>query len=209
MNLIYGETATTADYVKLIDSARVYDIARVTSLDRMRRLSDTLGANVFLKREDTQEVHSFKIRGAYNKMCRLSKDALVQGVLAASAGNHAQGVALKKSVKRGETAAAIVSGANMNFISLCFVSSDSLLARIKDEILADGRIDIDEARRVLKLIETAFTPSAPCARLIDLLRFSVAAGTVTAERSRDISRAIDDTLNLNIQTAEERRTVLG
>ena len=409
MDFIYGETATAADYVKLIDSARVYDVARVTSLDRMRRLSDALGANVCLKREDTQEVHSFKIRGAYNKMCRLPKDDLAKGVLAASAGNHAQGVALsakmlgtcativmpettprlkvdevesygarivlkgetysdaaeeakrlvaekgltfippyddpeviagqgtvakeilgqcpsvdsifvpiggggfaagvavyvkgvkpsvkvygvepddsdcmarsieaghpvtvehpglfadgvcvkrpgdetfricracldgvvrvsvsetckamedvfaatrtvcepagalalaalKKTVKRGETAAAIVSGANMNFISLCFVSSDSLLARIRDDILADGRIDIDEARRVLKMIDVSFTPTEPCSRLIDLLQESVSAGTVTAEQSRDIARAIDDTINLSMTTAEERRMLMG
>ena len=409
MDFIYGETATTADYVRLIDSARVYDVARVTSLDRMRRLSDALGANVCLKREDTQEVHSFKIRGAYNKMCRLPKDDLARGVLAASAGNHAQGVALsakmlgtcativmpettprlkidevesygarivlkgetysdaaeeakrlvaekgltfippyddpeviagqgtvakeileqcpsvgsvfvpiggggfaagvsvyvkgvkpsvkvygvepddsdcmaksieagrpvtverpglfadgvcvkrpgdetfricracldgivrvsvsetckamedvfaatrtvcepagalalaalKKTVKRGETAAAIVSGANMNFISLCFVSSDSLLARIKDDILADGRIDVDEARRVLKMIDVSFTPTEPCSRLIGLLRESVSFGAVTAEQSRNIARAIDETINLSMTTAEERRMLMG
>ena len=54
---------TISDYVAKIDSARVYDVARVTSLDRARRLSDRLGANVFLTREDTQDVHTFKIRG--------------------------------------------------------------------------------------------------------------------------------------------------
>lgn len=56
------------DYVSRIASARVYDIARVTALDWARRLSDRLGANIYLKREDTQDVHSFKIRGAYQKM---------------------------------------------------------------------------------------------------------------------------------------------
>ena len=60
------------DYVSRIESARVYDVARVTALDRARRLSDRLGANVYLKREDTQDVHSFKIRGAYQKMSGLS-----------------------------------------------------------------------------------------------------------------------------------------
>ena len=409
MDFIYGETATTADYVRLIDSARVGEVARVTSLDRARRLSDRLGANVFLKREDTQEVHSFKIRGAYNRMCRLSKEELAKGVLAASAGNHAQGVALsakllgtcativmpettpklkidevesygarivlkgetysdaadeakrlvaekgltfippyddpdviagqgtvakeilaqcpsvdsifvpiggggfaagvsvyvkgvkpsvkvygvepfdsdcmarsieagrpvtvehpglfadgvcvkrpgdetfricracldgvvrvtmseicaatedifaatrsvcepagalalaalKKTVKRGETAAAIVSGANMNFVNLCFISSDAAFARIKDEILSDGRVDVDEARRLLKVIEVSFTPSAPCSRLIGLLREAVAAGIVSEERSRDIARAIDDTLNLNMTTADDRRKFMG
>ena len=66
------------DYVARIKSARVYDVARVTSLDRARRLSDRLGAEIYLKREDTQDVHSFKIRGAYNKMCRLSADELAK-----------------------------------------------------------------------------------------------------------------------------------
>ena len=60
------------DYVARIKSARVYDVARVTALDRARRLSDRLGAEVYLKREDTQDVHSFKIRGAYQKMSGLS-----------------------------------------------------------------------------------------------------------------------------------------
>ena len=82
------------DYVSRIGSARVYDVARVTSLDRARRLSDRLGAEVYLKREDTQDVHSFKIRGAYQKMSGLSAAERAKGVLAASAGNHAQGVAL-------------------------------------------------------------------------------------------------------------------
>ena len=62
------------DYVARIRSARVYDVARVTSLDRARRLSDRLGAEVYLKREDTQDVHSFKIRGAYQKMSGLSAE---------------------------------------------------------------------------------------------------------------------------------------
>ena len=86
------------DYVARIRSARVYDVARVTSLDRVRRLSDRLGAEVYLKREDTQDVHSFKIRGAYQKMSGLSAEERAKGVLAASAGNHAQGVALSAKV---------------------------------------------------------------------------------------------------------------
>ena len=89
---------TISDYVARIDSARVYDVARVSALDRARRLSDRLGANVLLKREDTQEVHSFKIRGAYQKMSGLSAAERAKGVLAASAGNHAQGVALSAKV---------------------------------------------------------------------------------------------------------------
>jgi threonine dehydratase len=74
--------------------ATVYDVARETALERAPRLSAKLGCEVLLKREDTQPIFSFKLRGAYNKMVRLSREALARGVVAASAGNHAQGVAL-------------------------------------------------------------------------------------------------------------------
>jgi threonine dehydratase len=72
----------------------VYDVARETSLDHAKQLSQKLNNTILLKREDLQPVYSFKIRGAYNKMMSLSVDQLNQGVIAASAGNHAQGVAL-------------------------------------------------------------------------------------------------------------------
>lgn len=393
------------DYVSRIGSARIYDVARVTALDRARRLSDRLGANVYLKREDTQEVHSFKIRGAYQKMSGLSAVERAKGVLAASAGNHAQGVALsakvlgmkativmpettprikidevasygaeivlkgetysdaaeeakrlvaekgltfippyddpdvivgqgtvakeileqcpetdsifvpiggggfaagvsayvkgmkpsvkvygvepddsdcmarsieagrpvtvehpglfadgvcvrrpgeetfricrecldgivrvsmseiceatedifeatrsvcepagalglaalEKTVRRGETAVAIVSGANMNFASLCFVSSDAAFARLKDRVLADGRVDLEEARYILGLIEESFTPTAPLSRLTGLLRSAVDAGSVSEAQSGEIARTLDEALNLHMMTAEERR----
>ncbi|WP_131115358.1 threonine ammonia-lyase, biosynthetic [Lichenihabitans psoromatis] len=82
------------DYVRKILDARVYDVAVQTSLDPMARLSKRLDASVLLKREDLQPVFSFKIRGAYNKIARLSAEARAAGVICASAGNHAQGVAL-------------------------------------------------------------------------------------------------------------------
>ena len=81
-------------YIKRILNARVYDVARETPLDVAPLLSSRLGNQVFLKREDLQPVFSFKCRGAYNKMSRLSDAARQAGVVAASAGNHAQGVAL-------------------------------------------------------------------------------------------------------------------
>ena len=393
------------DYVARIKTARVYDVARVTALDRARRLSDRLGAEVYLKREDTQDVHSFKIRGAYQKMSGLSAEERAKGVLAASAGNHAQGVALsakvlgmkativmpettpriksdevasygaeivlkgetysdaaeeakrlvaergltfippyddpdviagqgtvakeileqcpdvgaifvpiggggfaagvsayvkgvnpsvkvygvepddsdcmarsieaghpvtlehpglfaggvcvkrpgdetfricrecldgivrvtmsetcmatedifeatrsvcepagalalaalKRTVKRGETAAAIVSGANMNFASLYFVSSDAAFARLRDKVLADGRADLEEARYILGLLDESFTPSEPLARLMGLLRTAVGGGAVSEALSRDIARTLDEALNLRMVTAEERR----
>ena len=95
-----------SDYVRRILDARVYDVAIQTPLDPMVRLSQRLGASVLLKREDLQPVFSFKIRGAYNRIAKLSDVAKAAGVICASAGNHAQGVAL--SAKRMGIKAVIV-----------------------------------------------------------------------------------------------------
>jgi threonine dehydratase len=81
------------DYLKKVLTARVYDVARESELEPARNLSARLRNSVYLKREDNQPVFSFKIRGAYNKMVQLSADVLACGVITASAGNHAQGVA--------------------------------------------------------------------------------------------------------------------
>ena len=83
-----------SDYAQAILTARVYDVAEVTALDPLPRLSERLGRQVLLKREDLQPVFSFKLRGAYNKIVGLSDEARARGVICASAGNHAQGVAL-------------------------------------------------------------------------------------------------------------------
>ena len=83
-----------ADYLKKILTARVYDVATESALEPARNLSRRLHNKVLLKREDQQPVFSFKLRGAYNKMAQLSADQLKKGVICASAGNHAQGVAL-------------------------------------------------------------------------------------------------------------------
>jgi threonine dehydratase len=85
------------DYVERILKARVYDVARETPLERAPRLSRRLDNNVLLKREDLQPVFSFKVRGAYNKICALTAEEQARGVIASSAGNHAQGVALAAS----------------------------------------------------------------------------------------------------------------
>ena len=82
------------DYLKKILTARVYDVARETPLEPAKNLSRRLGNHVLLKREDQQPVFSFKLRGAYNKMSQLSADQRARGIICASAGNHAQGVAL-------------------------------------------------------------------------------------------------------------------
>jgi threonine dehydratase len=85
---------TPADYLRKILNARVYDVATETALERADALSKRLQNTVLLKREDQQPVFSFKLRGAYNKMAHLSPEQLASGVICASAGNHAQGVAL-------------------------------------------------------------------------------------------------------------------
>ncbi|MEY3521406.1 MAG: L-threonine dehydratase biosynthetic IlvA, partial [Pseudomonadota bacterium] len=86
-----------ADYLIKILNAKVYDVATESALETAKNLSRRLGNHVLLKREDQQPVHSFKLRGAYNKMAHLSPEQLKKGVICASAGNHAQGVALSAS----------------------------------------------------------------------------------------------------------------
>ncbi len=82
------------DYLQATLNARVYDVAIESPLDRASGLSGRLSNQVLLKREDLQPIFSFKLRGAYNKISQLSRRDLEGGVIAASAGNHAQGVAL-------------------------------------------------------------------------------------------------------------------
>jgi threonine dehydratase len=86
--------ATTENYVERILKAKVYDVAVETSLEAAPRLSRRLNNHILFKREDLQPVFSFKIRGAYNKIAQLSAISAQRGVICASAGNHAQGVAL-------------------------------------------------------------------------------------------------------------------
>lgn len=89
-----AKTLSVSDYLQKILTARVYDVAVETPLELARSLSKRIHNEVFLKREDCQQVFSFKLRGAYNKMAHLSQEQLQRGVICASAGNHAQGVAL-------------------------------------------------------------------------------------------------------------------
>ena len=81
-------------YIEKILKARVYDVAIESPLEEAPRLSRRLGNQVLLKREDLQPVFSFKLRGAYNRIAHLSEAIAKRGVVCASAGNHAQGVAL-------------------------------------------------------------------------------------------------------------------
>lgn len=98
------ETSTTLskaelgfDYLRRILLAPVYDVAIESDITPLTKLSARLGNQIFLKREDQQPVHSFKLRGAYNKLFSLSENECIHGVVAASAGNHAQGLALAAS----------------------------------------------------------------------------------------------------------------
>ena len=91
----------TAELTQLLHdvlTSRVYDVARETALDPAPRLSERLGNEVLLKREDLQPIFSFKLRGAYNKIAHLSERERARGIIAASAGNHAQGVAYSAKV---------------------------------------------------------------------------------------------------------------
>jgi len=98
-----------ANYRSRIELATVYDVAVVTPLESAPKLSARLDNRVLLKREDLQPVHSFKLRGAYNKIARLTPAQRAAGVITASAGNHAQGVALAAR-KLGLTAVIVMPG---------------------------------------------------------------------------------------------------
>lgn len=88
------------DYLKRILLSPVYEVAINSELVRLPRLSEALGNHIWLKREDQQAVKSFKLRGAYNKISALSEQQLQAGVVTASAGNHAQGVAYSARIKQ-------------------------------------------------------------------------------------------------------------
>ncbi|MDR9850016.1 threonine ammonia-lyase, biosynthetic [Herbaspirillum huttiense] len=93
-------TNMSNDYLKKILTARVYDVAQETPLELANTLSQRIDNRIYFKREDMQSVFSFKLRGAYNKMAHLTPAQLKRGVICASAGNHAQGVALS-AARRG------------------------------------------------------------------------------------------------------------
>ncbi|WJG09356.1 threonine ammonia-lyase, biosynthetic [Aliiglaciecola sp. LCG003] len=93
-------TLSANEYLKRILLSPVYDVALRTDLTRLTSLSAALGNDIYLKREDQQPVKSFKLRGAYNKLSSLTQAQLQAGVVAASAGNHAQGVAYSARVKK-------------------------------------------------------------------------------------------------------------
>jgi len=136
----------TTDYVNLIDTASVYDVAKVSPLEKAVNLSVRLGNQVLMKREDLQSVFSFKLRGAYNKLSTLSDDAIAAGVICSSAGNHAQGVAL--AAKRRNARAVIVMP-----ITTPTIKIDAVIA-LGGEVLLHGDT-YDDAFEKAKEIEAA------------------------------------------------------
>ncbi|MDO7651140.1 MAG: pyridoxal-phosphate dependent enzyme, partial [Gammaproteobacteria bacterium] len=88
-----GSFKSSKKYLDLIANSKVYDVATNTPISYAANISTKLGNDVFLKREDMQPIFSFKIRGAYNKIANLTPQQKKRGVITASAGNHAQGVA--------------------------------------------------------------------------------------------------------------------
>ncbi len=140
-----------ADYLRRILNARVYDVAIETPLELAPSLSARLGNRVLLKREDMQPVFSFKLRGAYNKMVQLAPAVLRHGVIAASAGNHAQGVAL--AAQRLGCRATIVMPVTTPRIKV-----DAVAARGAKVMLFGDTYDeaYREARRIEKTRKLAF-----------------------------------------------------
>jgi threonine dehydratase len=106
----------TDKYIRKILEASVYEVAEESALQKAPLLSDRLGRDILLKREDTQSVFSFKLRGAFNKIRSLSPEARARGVITASAGNHAQGVAL--AAQHLKVPATIVMGLNTPSIKI-------------------------------------------------------------------------------------------
>jgi threonine dehydratase len=126
----------SADYLTRILSARVYDVAIESSLDLAPALSRRLGNRVLLKREDQQSVFSFKLRGAYNKMVHLTPAERARGVIAASAGNHAQGVAL--AAQRLGCAATIVMPVTTPHIKIAAVEARGAAVLLHGDSYSDA-----------------------------------------------------------------------
>ena len=125
-------------YKNLIDQSKVYEAIEPTSLDYAANLSRRFGSHIWLKREDQLPVFSFKLRGAYNKMAQLSKQQLAAGVIAASAGNHAQGVAL--SAKLLGTKATIVMPATTPQIKVDAVRNHGAEVVLHGDSYSDAQV---------------------------------------------------------------------
>jgi len=169
-----------ADYLRRILNSRVYDVADETPLEEASALSRKLGNRFLLKREDLQSVHSFKIRGAYNKMAGLPAAALAKGVLAASAGNHAQGVAL--SARKLGCKATIVMPVTTPEIKISSVKSFGASIVLAGDSYSDAAA---EAARLVKEKGYTFVPPYDDPEVI------AGQGTVAMEILRQHSGKLD------------------
>ncbi|MGA7179111.1 MAG: threonine ammonia-lyase, biosynthetic [Thiobacillaceae bacterium] len=139
------------DYLERILTARVYDVAIESPLDMAANLSRRLNNQVWLKREDLQPIFSFKLRGAYNKMASLTPAQLKRGVVAASAGNHAQGVAL--AAQKLGLAATIVMPATTPQIKINAVASRGAEVILYGDSYSDA---YEHARQITRLQNATF-----------------------------------------------------
>src|SRR3954468_16907104 len=138
------------NYLERILKARVYDVAAETPLEPARALSKRLRNTLLIKREDLQSVFSFKLRGAYNKMAGLPKARLRRGVIAASAGNHAQGVAL--AAQRLKCRAVIIMPVTTPRIKIDAVRSRGAEVRLYGDTYADAYEEAQRVRRKRGLV---------------------------------------------------------
>lgn len=167
-------------YIKRILNAQVYDVARETPLDPAPLLSARLGNHALLKREDLQPVFSFKCRGAYNKMIHLDEASRAAGVVAASAGNHAQGVALAAS-KLGIKAKIVMP------VTTPLIKVEAVRALGAKVVLSGDSFD-EAAVRAAALVETeGLTFIHP----FDDPDVIAGQGTVAVELVRQASRPLD------------------
>ena len=147
------------DYLQKILTAKVYDVAIESALDPAPAISRRLGNHVLLKREDQQPVFSFKLRGAYNKMAHLSARQLARGVICASAGNHAQGVAL--AAQRLGCKAVIVMPVTTPRIKVDAVKARGAKVKLHGDTYSDA---YTEAMRIKRQRGLAFRSSACATR---------------------------------------------
>ncbi len=144
--------AADPDYLVRILTARVYDVAVESPLEVAPLLSARLGNRLLLKREDVQSVFSFKLRGAYNKMAHLSPEALARGVVTASAGNHAQGVALAAQ-RLGCTAVIVMPATTPTTKTLAVAARGAEIVVIGDTFdEAEAHAHVLEAERGLTFV---------------------------------------------------------
>ena len=148
-----SDRAIRERYLQKILNSNVYDVAKESPLEEMVAMSRKTGHRFFLKREDLQCVHSFKLRGAYCKMSHLPRAALEKGVLAASAGNHAQGVAL--SAKRLGCKATIVMPVTTPEIKVNAVKSHGAQVVLSGDSYSDAAVT---AARLVEERKLTFIP---------------------------------------------------